>query len=241
MQLGTPAADSMDIAAAPAWLQPIIASGAGRDANLLLLQFRALSRRSSCTRAVAGNSRIIHTMKLSIALLASGAAALAPNVQRATQLASAVPKAPIAAAAAPSSPPRRVRCCAGRGPQLRRPHPARRRPHAPADRRHRGHSRIHDDRRRPGEPQEPGLGERHGAASPARTVDPNDPTAAAAAPRRRPSPAWPRLSEAHRAIGFFRLKSGFHRRRHLRFVVLIGQNIRLNIAVRYQSRRIAAY
>ena len=39
MQLGTPAADSMDIAAAPAWLQPIIASGAGRDANLLLLQF----------------------------------------------------------------------------------------------------------------------------------------------------------------------------------------------------------
>ena len=42
MQLGTPAADSMDIAAAPAWLQPIIASGAGRDANLLLLQFREL-------------------------------------------------------------------------------------------------------------------------------------------------------------------------------------------------------
>ena len=40
-------------------------------------------------------------MKLSIALLASGAAALAPNLQRATQLASAaVPKAPIAAAAA---------------------------------------------------------------------------------------------------------------------------------------------
>ena len=48
----------------------------------------------------AGNSRIIHTMKLSMALLASGAAALAPNIQRATQLASAVPKAPIAAAAA---------------------------------------------------------------------------------------------------------------------------------------------
>ena len=42
MQLGTPAADSMDIAAAPAWLQPSIASGAGRDANLLLLQFREL-------------------------------------------------------------------------------------------------------------------------------------------------------------------------------------------------------
>jgi hypothetical protein len=42
MQLGTPAADSMDIAAAPAWLQPCIASGAGRDANLLLLQFRGL-------------------------------------------------------------------------------------------------------------------------------------------------------------------------------------------------------
>jgi hypothetical protein len=42
MQLGTPAADSMDIAAAPAWLQPSIASGAGRDANLLLLQFRGL-------------------------------------------------------------------------------------------------------------------------------------------------------------------------------------------------------
>ena len=42
MQLGTPAADSMDIAAAPAWLQPIIASGAGRDANLLLRQFRGL-------------------------------------------------------------------------------------------------------------------------------------------------------------------------------------------------------
>ena len=40
MQLGTPAADSMDIAAAPAWLQPSVASGAGRDANLLLLQFR---------------------------------------------------------------------------------------------------------------------------------------------------------------------------------------------------------
>ena len=40
MQLGTPAADSMDIAAAPAWLQSSIASGAGRDANLLLLQFR---------------------------------------------------------------------------------------------------------------------------------------------------------------------------------------------------------
>ena len=42
MQLGTPAADSMDIAAAPAWLQLSIASGAGRDANLLLLQFRGL-------------------------------------------------------------------------------------------------------------------------------------------------------------------------------------------------------
>ena len=40
MQLGTPAADSMDIAAAPAWLQSSVASGAGRDANLLLLQFR---------------------------------------------------------------------------------------------------------------------------------------------------------------------------------------------------------
>ena len=39
-------------------------------------------------------------MKLSIALLASGAAALAPNLNRATQLASAVPKAPIAAATA---------------------------------------------------------------------------------------------------------------------------------------------
>ena len=59
MQLGTPAADSMDIAAAPAWLQPSIASGAGRDANLLLLQFRDLllqfrgrSPRSSCTRAL---------------------------------------------------------------------------------------------------------------------------------------------------------------------------------------------
>ena len=42
MQLGTPAADSMDIAAAPAWVKPSIASGAGRDANLLLLQFREL-------------------------------------------------------------------------------------------------------------------------------------------------------------------------------------------------------
>ena len=39
-------------------------------------------------------------MKLSIALLASGAAALAPNLNRATQLATAVPKAPLAAAAA---------------------------------------------------------------------------------------------------------------------------------------------
>jgi len=43
-------------------------------------------------------------MKLSIALLASGAAALAPNVQRATQLASAVPKAPIAAAVVAAAP-----------------------------------------------------------------------------------------------------------------------------------------
>ena len=92
-----------------------------------------------------------NTMKLSIALLASGAAALPPNLQRATQLASAVPKAPIAAAAAVAAG------CAGAGPGLsRRPHPARRRPHAPADRRHRGHPRIHDDRRRPGEPEEPG-------------------------------------------------------------------------------------
>jgi hypothetical protein len=40
MQLGNPAADSMDIAAAPAWLQSSVASGAGRDAKLLLLQFR---------------------------------------------------------------------------------------------------------------------------------------------------------------------------------------------------------
>ena len=45
-------------------------------------------------------SQVFNTMKLSIALLASGAAALAPNVQRATQLATAVPKAPLAAAAA---------------------------------------------------------------------------------------------------------------------------------------------
>ena len=84
MQLGTPAADSMDIAAAPAWLQSSVASGAGHDSYL----------------SYAGNSRIINTMKLSMALLASGAAALAPNVQRATQLATAVPKAPLAAAAA---------------------------------------------------------------------------------------------------------------------------------------------
>ena len=104
MQLGTPAADSMDIAAAPAWLQSSVASGAGRDANLLLMLFRELLlqfRDDPDGRPVhapcAGNSRI---MKLSMALLASGAAALAPNVQRATQLASAVPKAPIAAAAA---------------------------------------------------------------------------------------------------------------------------------------------
>jgi len=91
----------MDIAAAPPWLPSIVAAGNDRDANLLLLQFRGRCRRSSCTRPpCAGNSRIIHTMKLSMALLASGAAALAPNVQRATQLASAVPKAPIAAAAA---------------------------------------------------------------------------------------------------------------------------------------------
>ena len=74
----------MDIAAAPAWLQSSVASGADRPVHA----------------PHAGNSCIIHTMKLSIALLASGAAALAPNVQRATQLASAVPKAPIAAAAA---------------------------------------------------------------------------------------------------------------------------------------------
>ena len=40
MQLGNSAADSMDIAAAPAWLQSSVASGAGRDAKLLLLQFR---------------------------------------------------------------------------------------------------------------------------------------------------------------------------------------------------------
>ena len=108
MQLGTPAADSMDIAAAPAWVKPSIASGAGRDANLLLSVSRiAVAVSSMITTVVlytrppyAGNSRIIHTMKLSMALLASGAAALAPNVQRATQLASAVPKAPIAAAAA---------------------------------------------------------------------------------------------------------------------------------------------
>ena len=46
------------------------------------------------------SSQAFNTMKLSIALLASGAAALAPNLNRATQLASAVPKAPIAAAAA---------------------------------------------------------------------------------------------------------------------------------------------
>ena len=57
MQLGTPAADSMDIAAAPAWLQSSIASGAGRDANLLLLHFGGnpddppVRERSSCTRA----------------------------------------------------------------------------------------------------------------------------------------------------------------------------------------------
>ena len=57
MQLGTPAADSMDIAAAPAWLQPSVASGAGRDANLLLLHFGGnpddppVRERSSCTRA----------------------------------------------------------------------------------------------------------------------------------------------------------------------------------------------
>ena len=100
MQLGTPAADSMDIAAAPAWLQPSIASGAGRDAKLLLLHFGGDHDGRPVHAPYAGNSRIIHTMKLSMALLASGAAALAPNVQRATQLASAVPKAPIAAAAA---------------------------------------------------------------------------------------------------------------------------------------------
>ena len=40
MQLGTPAADSMDIAAAPAWLQSIVAAGDDRNAKLLLLQFR---------------------------------------------------------------------------------------------------------------------------------------------------------------------------------------------------------
>ena len=108
MQLGTPAADSMDIAAAPAWLQSSVSAGDDRDANLLLLQFRRRSRRLSVHAPVvlhtrppyAGNLRINTTMKLSVALLASGAAALAPNVQRATQLASAVPKAPIAAAAA---------------------------------------------------------------------------------------------------------------------------------------------
>ena len=83
MQLGTPA-DCMDIAAAPARLQSSVASGADRPVHA----------------PHAGNSRINTTMKLSMALLASGAAALAPNVQRATQLASAVPKAPIAAAAA---------------------------------------------------------------------------------------------------------------------------------------------
>ena len=61
MQLGTTAADSMDIAAAPAWLQSSVAagvaSGAGRDANLLLLHFGGdpddppVRERSSCTRA----------------------------------------------------------------------------------------------------------------------------------------------------------------------------------------------
>ena len=56
MQLGNPAADSMDIAAAPAWLQSSVAagvaSGAGRDANSLLLHFGGDFGRSSCTPAV---------------------------------------------------------------------------------------------------------------------------------------------------------------------------------------------
>ena len=44
-------------------------------------------------------------MKLSIALLASGAAALAPNINRATQLASSVPKAaPVVAAVVAAAP-----------------------------------------------------------------------------------------------------------------------------------------